>query len=1030
MTAKFTESTVEEATLQYFQDLGYAYLPGPDIAHDSDLFPERLGYGDVLLRQRLRDSLVRINPNIPVTAIDEAINRISRTESPTLSVNNRAFHSFVTDGVDVQFRNEEGRDITDKVWLFDFDKPDNNDWLAVNQFTVVENHVNRRPDIVVYVNGLPIAVVELKNPADQNATVRSAFNQFQTYKAQIPSLFTYNEMLVISDGMEAKMGGITSNWERFTPWRTIDGENLAPSSMPQLEILIKGVFGKQILLDMIRHFIVFEEDAGSITKKIAAYHQYHAVNRAIEETVRASSPKGDKRIGVVWHTQGSGKSLSMVFYASKLILHPKMQNPTIVVITDRNDLDDQLFRTFSLSKDLLRQTPQQAESREHLKELLKVASGGVVFTTAQKFAPEKGEQYPQLSDRRNITVIADEAHRGQYDFIDGFARHIRDGLPNASFIGFTGTPIELQDRNTRAVFGDHISIYDIEQAIEDKTTVPIYYEGRLAKIELDAEERPKIDPDFEDITEQEETSEKTKLKQKWSRLEAMVGTEKRLKLVAEDIVGHFDKRQETMDGKAMIVCMSRRICVDLYDQIIKLRPDWHDQDFAKGAIKVVMTGAASDPPHYSKHLMTKKVRKDIENRFKNPDDPLQIVIVRDMWLTGFDVPCLHTMYVDKPMQGHGLMQTIARVNRVFKDKPGGTIVDYLGIAEELKEAVAQYTESGGTGQPTHDQNEAVAVMKEKYEIVCGILHGFDWAPFFGNDPGQRLSCLSAGVEHVLQQEEGKERTLRYVRELSQAFALSVPHEEALRIRDDVGFFQAIRAQLVKLGGGGGGRKKRKEDINQAIKQLVSRSVSSDEVLDIFKAAGLDKPNISVLSDEFLDDFKRMPQKNLAVEMLSKLLKDEIQIRMRRNLIQSREFSEMLEETIRKYQNRTIEAAQVIEELVRMAQGFKQAMSRGEELGLTDDEIAFYDALETNDSAVMELGDDTLKAIASDLVKSVRNSVTIDWTVKESVRAKIRVMVKRILRKHGYPPDKQEKATLTVLQQAELLCGDWAEEDVA
>ncbi|MDD4871293.1 MAG: type I restriction endonuclease subunit R [Kiritimatiellae bacterium] len=1025
MTSKFTESIVETACLEYFGSLGYQYLPGPDIASDG-MFAKRSGYGDVLLRNRLKESLIKINPTIPSQAIDEAVKQISRTDSPTVVINNRTFHKLVTDGVDVQFRNKEGRIITDKVWLFDWKNLDNNDWLVVNQFTVVENHVKRRPDIVVFINGIPIATIELKNPADQNATVRSAYNQFQTYKAQIPSLFTYNELLVISDGYEAKLGGITSDWERFTPWRTIDGETIVPPEFPQMETLIKGVFQKQIILDLIRHFIVFEEDAGKVIKKISAYHQYHAVNKAVEETVRASSPKGDKRIGVIWHTQGSGKSLSMVFYASKIILHSKMENPTLVVITDRNDLDDQLFRTFSLSKDLLRQTPQQAENREHLRELLQVASGGVVFTTAQKFAPEKGEKtYPLLSDRRNIVVIADEAHRSQYDFIDGFARHIRDGLPKASFIGFTGTPIELADRNTRAVFGDHISVYDIEQAIQDNTTVPIYYEGRLAKIELEAKEKPKIDPDFEDITEQEEASQKSKLKRKWSRLEAMVGTEKRLGLIAKDIVDHFEARQEAMDGKAMIVCMSRRICVDLYDQIIKLRPKWDSQDFGKGAIKVVMTGSASDPERYAKHLMTGTVKKNIENRFKNPKDPLKIVIVRDMWLTGFDVPCLHTMYLDKPMQGHGLMQTIARVNRVFKDKPGGLIVDYLGIAEQLKEAVQNYTTSGGQGEPTHDQNEAVAVMKEKYEIVCGIFHDFEWNPFIVGNASKRLKTLSEAVEHVLKQDNGKERVLQHVRELSQAFALAVPHEEAIKIRDDVGFFQAVRAQLVKLGGGGGGKDDEK-NVDLAIKQLVSRSVSSDEVIDIFKATGMDKPNISILSNEFLAEFEKMPHKNLAVAMLRKLLNDEIKTKARSNLIQSRLFSEMLEATIRQYQNRTLEAAEVIMELVKIAKDFNKALKRGDKLGLNEEEIAFYDALETNDSAVMELGDDVLKAIARDLVKAVRQSVTIDWTVKESVRAKIRSMVKRILRKYNYPPDKQEQATITVLEQAELLCGDWAE----
>jgi type I restriction enzyme R subunit len=1031
MTFKFTESVVEIACLDYFGQLGYAYLPAPEIASDG-LFAEREAYGEVILKQRLRTALIRINPTIPAAAIEDAIRKVTRTDSPTLIVNNRAFHKMLTDGVDVQFRNAEGRDVTDKVWLVDFKNPDNNDWLVVNQFTVVENHVNRRPDLVVFVNGLPLSVIELKNPADHQATVRNAYNQFQTYKAQVPCLFTCNAVLVISDGHEAKVGTLTANWERFSPWRTVEGKDVAALSTPQLETLVKGVFEKRRFLDLLRSFIVFEDDAGVITKKLAGYHQYHAVNLAVEETVRASAPKGDKRIGVIWHTQGSGKSLSMIFFTSKIVLNPKMENPTIVVLTDRNDLDDQLFRTFSLGKDLLRQTPQQAESREHLQELLKVASGGVIFTTAQKFAPEKGErQYPLLSKRRNIVVIADEAHRSQYDFIDGFARHIRDGLPHASFIGFTGTPIELTDRNTQAVFGDYISIYDIERAVEDKTTVSIYYEGRLAKLELAESEKPKIDPDFEEITETEEATEKSELKRRWSRLEAMVGTEKRLKLVAKDIVDHFERRQEAMDGKAMIVCMSRRICVDLYDQIVKLRPKWGSQDFGKGAIKVVMTGSAADPERYASHLMTPKVRKDIENRFKKPEDPLKIVIVRDMWLTGFDVPCLHTMYLDKPMQGHGLMQAIARVNRVFKDKPGGLIVDYLGIAEELKEAVAEYTQSGGKGRPAYDKQIVIARMLEIYEIVKGIFHGFDWTPFLAGSAVERLSCLSAAVEFVLGLEDGRQRVLAHVRQLTEAFALSVPDEQALSIRDDVAFFQAVRSSLVKLGGdGGGGEDEEEKEVDRAVKQLVARSVSSSEVVDIFTAVGLDKPDISILSEEFLREVQKMPQKNLAVEIFRKLMKEAIMRQARTNLVQSRNFSEMLEETIRKYQNRTIEVAQVISELVKIAKNFKKAMARGEELGLNDAELAFYDALETNDSAVMDLGDETLKAIARDLVTAVRKSVTIDWTMKDSVRAKIRTMVKRILRKHDYPPDKQEKATQTVLEQAELLCGDWAERDVA
>ncbi len=1019
---KFTESTVEDAALGFFKELGYDYRPGPEIAHDG-LFAERTGYEDVVLGKRLRDALARINPKLPPSAIEDAFRKITRPASPSLIINNRVFHKMVTDGVDVQYRNKEGRDVTDKAWLFSADDLDKNDWLVVNQFTVVENHVNRRPDIVVFVNGLPVAVIELKNAADENATVQDAYNQLQTYMTQIPSLFTFNEALVISDGVEARLGTVTAPWERFSPWRTVKGNEVAGPAVPLMEVLIQGVFDKCRFLDLIQHFVTFEDDGGKIAKKQAAYHQYHAVNVAVGETVRASSPKGDKRVGVVWHTQGSGKSLTMLFYAGRIVDHPAMQNPTIVVITDRNDLDDQLFGTFSRGQDLLRQTPVQAESREHIKELLKVASGGVVFTTIQKFMPAKGETYPLLSDRRNIVVIADEAHRSQYDFIDGFARHMRDALPNASFVGFTGTPIELADRSTIAVFGDHISVYDIEQAIEDGVTVRIYYEGRLAKIELQESERPRIDPEFQEITEQEELSERSRLARKWSGLEAMVGTEKRLGLIAKDIVDHFDKRQDVIDGKAMIVCMSRRVCVDLYNQIVKLRPQWDSQDFAKGGIKVVMTGSASDPEHYRRHLMTGQVRTLIEKRFKDPADPLKVVIVRDMWLTGFDVPCLHTMYVDKPMKGHSLMQTIARVNRVFRDKPGGLIVDYLGIAEELKEAVANYAGRGGRGKPTFDQEEAVAIMLEKHEILVGIFDGFDWTGFIRGVPSKKLGVLKAAVEHVLLLKEGKERVIGTARQLVEAFALSVPHPEALRIKDDVGFFQAVKAQLMKLMPPSGGMTGR--EIESAIKQLVSKAVTSDKVIDIFSEAGLEKPDLSILDDEFLAHFKAMPQKNLAIEMLRKLLSDEIRTQARANLVLSRSFAQMLEETVRKYQNRSLEAAQVIAELVQMAKEFKMSMKRGQKLGLTDAELAFYDALGTNDSAVRDLGDDTLKAIAQDLVKGVRSSVTIDWTVKDAVRARMRTMIKRILRKYNYPPDKQEQATQTVIQQAELLCSDWA-----
>jgi len=1018
-----TESTVEEAALAWFQGLGYTVLHGPDIA-PGELAAERESYQEPFLPRRLKDALARLNPEIPAEALEEAYRKITRQESPSLIANNGAFHRMLVASADVEYRSGDGRIVGDKAKLIDFENPDNNDWVAVNQFTVEEGKHNRRPDVVVLVNGLPLAIVELKNPADENATIWTAFNQLQTYKQQIPSLFAFNELLVVSDGLEARIGSLTGNKEWFLPWRTIEGEELAPASLPQLEVLTKGVFEKPRFLQFIRHFIVFEERKGGLLKKIAGYHQFHAVAKAVEATIEASHPAGDKRCGVVWHTQGSGKSLTMAFYAGRIILHPAMENPTIVVITDRNDLDDQLFDTFAACNELLRQKPVQADNRAHLRQLLKVASGGVVFTTIQKFLPDqKGDSFPRLSDRRNIIVIADEAHRSQYDFIDGFARHMRDALPNASFIGFTGTPIELRDRVTRAVFGDYISIYDIQRAVQDGATVKIFYESRLAKLELDEKEKPHLDEEFEEITEGEEEAHKEKLKTKWAALEAVVGTEKRIRLIAQDLVNHFGQRLEAMDGKAMIVCMSRRICVDLYDAIIKLRPHWHSEDDTKGVIKIVMTGSASDPLEWQQHIRNKARRESLADKFKDPNEPFKVVIVRDMWLTGFDAPCLHTMYVDKPMRGHGLMQAIARVNRVFRDKPGGLVVDYLGLADQLKWALADYTESGGEGTTAIDQEEAVAVMLEKYEICCDLFHGFDWSSWGSSDPAQRLSLLPSAQEHILAQEEGKERLLKAVTELSQAFALSVPHEKAIEIRDGVAFFQAVRAVLAKSGAPS---PKPEEDLEHAIQQLVSKAIASDKVIDIFTAAGLKKPDISILSEEFLTEVRGLPHKNLAVELLRKLLNEEIKTRSRKNIVQARSFAEMLEKSIRAYQNRTIETAQVIEELIALAKDMREANRRGEQLRLTEEELAFYDALETNDSAVKILGDETLRTIARELVETVRNNVTIDWTVKESVRAKLRIMVKRILRKYGYPPDKQEKATQTVLEQAEVLCRDWAE----
>ena len=1053
--AFLTESVVEDAALDWFRALGYYVISGPDMPPGPIALRE--SYTDVVFSTTVRGALDRLNPDIPAEALDDAFRKLLHPDGSTLEARNRAFHRMLVDGVTIEYRARDGAIHGAQARTIDFDEANNNDWLAVNQFTVIENKHERRPDVVLFVNGLPLAVIELKNPADENATIWSAWQQLQTYKAELPALFTMNAVLAVSDGVQARVGTLTAGREWFKPWRTIGGQELAPVFLPDLQVAIEGVFEKRRFLALLRDFIVFEDDGGgSIVKKMAGYHQFHAVEVAVTETLRATALQraadgaaegagrqaggdpGDRRIGVVWHTQGSGKSLTMAFYAGRIVREPAMANPTVVVLTDRNDLDDQLFATFSSCQDLLRQPPVQAASREDLRNRLSVESGGVVFTTIQKFFPdEKGDRHPLLSERSNIVVIADEAHRSQYDFIDGFAHHMRDALPRASFVGFTGTPIELQDANTRAVFGDYISIYDIQRAVEDKATVPIYYESRLAKLALDERERPKIDPEFEEVTEGEEIDRKEKLKTKWAQLEAVVGTGKRLSVIAADIVAHFEARLNVLDGKAMVVCMSRRICIDLYRELVRLRPDWHHADDDKGSVKVVMTGSASDPPEWQPHIRNKARRETLAKRFRRPDgtlvvvegepaagggaDPLRIVLVRDMWLTGFDAPSLHTMYVDKPMRGHGLMQAIARVNRVFRDKPGGLVVDYLGLAHELKRALATYTESGGAGQTALDQSEAVAAMQEKYEVCRGLFHGFNWSKWMTGTPTERLGLLPVAQEHILAQEDGKDRLVSSVRELSQAFALAVPHEEAIRIHDDVGFFQAVQSVLAKRAPTGA---QPEADLDHAVRQLISRAVASEGLIDIFAAAGLEKPDISILSDEFLSEVRGMPQRNLAVEMLQKLLKGEIAGRRRKNVVQARSFAEMLERTLLRYRNRAVEAAQVIEELIQLARELRRANARGEELGLTEDELAFYDALETNDSAVQVLGDETLRDIARELVETVRGNVTIDWTLRENVRANLRRLVKRILRRHGYPPDKQEKATLTVLEQAEALSAGW------
>lgn len=1046
------ESIVEDAALEWFGELGYAVGHGPQLA-PAEAAAERDGFGDVVLVGRLREAIRQLNPAIPEEAREEALRKVLRVGTPSLVQTNRAFHRMLRDGVAVEYPRPDGSIAGDHVRLVDFVATEANDFFAVNQFTVIEGQHNRRPDIVVFVNGLPLGLIELKNAADEDATIWSAYAQLQTYKAEIPSLLHYNAALVVSDGLQARMGSVTANQEWFKVWRTIDGQHDAAPGSLELETLIRGVFERQRFLDLLHHFIVFEEDpdSGALHKIIAGYHQFHAVNAAVEETVRASSvttdhptgedaqgtywagrmrqgKPGDRRAGVVWHTQGSGKSFSMLFYAARVVRHPAMQNPTLVVLTDRNDLDDQLFGQFQRCADILGQTPVQASGRENLRELLNRASGGVVFTTIHKFAAEKGEAMPELSARQNIVVIADEAHRSQYGFGGrvnektgemsyGFASNLRDALPHASFIGFTGTPIEKTDANTRAVFGDYISIYDIQRAVADKATVPIYYESRISKLALNAAELPKLDAEFEEITEGEELTKKEKLKTKWAALEALVGDPKRIALVAADLVAHFDKRVEAMDGKAMIVCMSRRICVDLYNALIKLRPEWEAE-----TLKVVMTGSAEDGPAWQKHIGNKKQRRELANQFKDAKHPFKIVIVRDMWLTGFDAPCLTTMYADKPMQGHGLMQAIARVNRVFRDKPGGLVVDYLGLADQLKRALVTYTESGGQGDPTFDTAQAVAVMLEKHGIACDMMHGFSWTKWTTGKPAERLALIPAGQEHILEQDDGKKRWVQVVTELSRAFALAAASDEATAIRDDVSFFQALQAALNKQSSP---NRKTPEQIDAAIRQLVSKAITTEgEVIDVFTAAGLPKPDISILSEQFLAEVRGLKHKNVAAELLEKLLKDELKVRSKRNLVQSQVFSEKLKRTLNSYHNRAISTMQVIEELIKLAKDLDGATKAGKDMGLTDDEKAFYDALATNDTALQAMGDAKLKVIAAELITQVKKSVTIDWTLRESARAKIKVMVKRILNRHGYPPDLQEEAVKTVLAQAELLCAEW------
>ena len=1041
MAAVISEDHIEQIVIQEFIDLGYSYVNGADISPDG--VAQERAYDEVVLKHRLRAAITRLNPTVPADAQEDALKKLLRSDSPNLFQNNYTIHKYLTEGVDVEYRKGD-RIVGDKVWLIDYKNPTNNEFLVVNQFTIIENNINKRPDVILFINGIPLVVIELKNAVDENATIHSAFNQLQTYKKSIPSLFLYNTLLVVSDGWEALYGSLTSPKQFFVPWKSINGKEVADEQIPQLEVMVKGMLNKKVLPDLIRHFILFHQNKEEITKIVPRYHQYFAVNKAVETTRKSTSVGGDQRAGVIWHTQGSGKSLSMVFYAGKLVL--ALNNPTLVILTDRNDLDDQLFDTFSLSKDLLRQTPVQAENRDDLKKKLSVTSGGIVFTTIQKFLPEiiekidigegktrniKG-QFEQLSDRRNIVVIADEAHRSQYDFMDGFAKHLRDALPNASFIGFTGTPIENTDKNTQAVFGDYIDIYDIQQAVEDGATVRIYYENRLAKIHLKEDEMVRVDAEFEELTESEEQTDRQKLKSRWARLESIVGNEHRLELIAQDIVNHFESRNEVLDGKAMIVGMSRRICVDLYAQIIKIRPDWHSDDDTDGTIKVVMTGSSSDPLNFQSHIRSKLKRKALGDRLKDPKDKLKIAIVRDMWLTGFDAPSMHTLYLDKPMQGHNLMQAIARVNRVYKDKDGGLIVDYIGIANDLKRALALYTDSGGKGKPAFDQDEAASVMMGKYEIVSQMFSeqptdskvpkGFDYKKFFALTPKEKLYFPIQAANFILGIENGKDRYINAVTALTKSFAISVPHPYTIDIRDEVGLFQAIKARIVKVTQSGKG--KSDEEIETAIKQILSDAVVSDEVIDIFDAAGIKKPDISILSDEFLAEVKGMPHKNLALELLKKLLNDEIKTRQRVNLVQSKKFSEMLNSAVKNYQNNLITSAQVMEEMIQLAKDIKAADRRGVDLGLDFREYAFYSALEVNDTSVAILGDDILRHIARELVDTVKKNTSIDWTVREHVQAKMRIAVKKILRTHGYPPDMELKATETVLEQAKLMANNF------
>ena len=1062
---KLLESDIEQMAIELLKAKRWEYLYGPDVAPDGEI-PMRAAFDEVVLREKLERAVVRLNPSVKEDVRNEAIKTVLRIASPDTLANNEAFHRLLTEGVPVSTY-QDGMERGERVWLIDFEDPWNNEFTVINQFTIIENGHNRRPDVLLFVNGLPLVVIELKNAADENATIESAYRQIETYKQQIPSLFTYNELIIISDGLEARAGSLSAGFSRFTAWKSEDGENIASPLMSQLEVLINGMLQKDTLLDLIRSFTVFEKQktedlkTGITTiktvKKIAAYHQYYAVNKAVESTLRATginiggdkvaeSPAnfgfktvkeqavGDHRAGVVWHTQGSGKSLSMVFYTGKIVQY--LNNPTVVVITDRNDLDDQLFDTFAGSRQLLRQTPVQAESRDHLKSLLKVNSGGVIFTTIQKFQPEKGNVYEQLTDRCNVIVIADEAHRTQYGFkaktVDvrneadevigseikyGFAKYLRDALPNATYLGFTGTPIESTDINTPAVFGNYIDVYDIAQAVEDGATVRIYYESRLAKVALSDEGR-KLVAELDKVLDTEAMDDVQKAKAKWTQLEALIGSSNRIKNIATDIVQHFEERQKVFEGKAMIVAMSRRIAAALYDEIVKLRPEWHSDDLSKGAIKVVMTSSASEGPEIAKHHTTKEQRHALAERMKDPTDELKLVIVRDMWLTGFDAPCLHTLYIDKPMQGHNLMQAIARVNRVYKDKPGGLVVDYLGIASDLKKALSFYSDSGGKGDPTQQQEQAVALMQEKLEVVEQMLHGLDYQQYFAENTSGKLSWILKTEDFILGLEDGKKRFVNEVTALGKAFAIAIPNEQAMDVKDEVAFFQAVKARLCKFNQSGNGRND--EEIETTIRQVIDQALVSEKVIDIFDAAGIKKPDISILSEEFLMELKGMEHKNIAMEVLRKLLEDEIKARSKYNVVESQSLMEMLDRSINRYHNKVITAAEVIEELIKLSKTIVEKDEDAKKMGLSTYEYAFYTAVANNESAKELMGKDKLRELAVVLTETIRKNASIDWTIKENVRAKMKVAVKRLLRRYGYPPDMQMLATETVLKQAEKI----------